>query len=380
MLLKLNCIMNSLKKYPGLVIIESEDPCSSIIKYITNNNESYIGLCYNNDENKTILKLCETISGLSPGWFSKEINLENFCSLPFIKRLKFFKFKLDERLFNDLYNEFNINNDVNESHVYENIFKYVFNIKGENLNSGYYNINNIIAKFMQVKCNNFLSLMNNSIFEKGIVIVNENYFYNEKMQFPRLNIISKTFLDLYTKNYIFKINFEKRINYKKEPNNKNISYIIDKLYNIINDIHLSMFKQENVFINITEITDLYNSLVEETKTGITINNYSNNISNTGIVYCRDFINNLENFENENISIYNNKKEEIKIKSKLDGNIIIPLFNSDLNFLSSKDLLNILEMVNSLNNSDTRFSNIQNKILDILSSRENSNKNKCYLKK
>ena len=141
------------------------------------------------------------------------------------------------------------------------------------------------------------------------------------------------------------------------------------MYLELTRINTCMHSDELILFDISKFIDTYNNIVEHSGVGVQIIDYSESKSQQAVVYNRGCMGTYtRTLDDTQIGIYKTGGDKIKVNSKLDGELILPLYGTDLGWLSTPDLENILEMVNSLSVSDTRFYNIQNHIIEILSGR------------
>lgn len=151
----------------GVIILESEDPISSLLRnLITNDKNSYIGFYYK-FQDILVVKLYETMTGLIPEWFAKEIPLENLNKLPFIKRITYFESKIDLKPYVK-----DLGHEENEL-VYKSIFQYYLCKKKIYWRSGYTIVNEILAEIMNIDLNpnpedNLLCIIDNNILKRRL--------------------------------------------------------------------------------------------------------------------------------------------------------------------------------------------------------------------
>lgn len=349
----------------GVIILESEDPISSLLRnLITNDKNSYIGFYYK-FQDILVVKLYETMTGLIPEWFGKEIPLENLNKLPFIKRITYFESKIDLKPYVK-----DLGHEENEL-VYKSIFQYYLCKKKIYWRSGYTIVNEILAEIMNIDLNpedNLLCIIDNNILKKKVKLINDVVKYDKNISYPRLITIFKCFIELYTKDTHFKYIIDHKYVVCSERNIRNreqeLKKIIETMREKIRNINNKLRSEEIITIDLNSMISDYNILVKNLGIGKIIDDENISTSGQAIVYSKDSLDIYSNtLRHEKISI--NDRNNFLINSDLDGEIIIPLYGCDLSNLCQTDLKNLLEMVNNLNLSDHRFVYLQNHILEIL---------------
>lgn len=373
----------------GVMLLESTNGYSSFMELISGDKISYIGYYYKNDEDSVIIRFFETSTGKAPSFFSQLISMEKLLSMTTIKKITYHEIIIDSYAFKEAIEEFerdisllNING-TNET--LENIYKkfisyYVLGDKSYSqiIDTGYYYINSILARIMNIKFNDRLQIMDNNILGEANIIINEDFDIESNINTninQRLNIVMNVFKNLYTYDHAFrKALLDKKknkilYNYSQLINDKKLEEYMSSFRNEIRSITNDMHKDKMIHIDINKIVDCYNNLVNHLHVGYRIPDDGIPTSHGAIVTSRGCLNvNTETITNNDVKIMKSNEGTIKINSKIDGEIIIPLFNADLRELCTEDLYNIRDMINSFNVNDTRFFNIENHITDLLSER------------
>lgn len=355
----------------GVIVLESEDVYSSLLRLISKDYISYIGYYHKNN-----VKIYEALTGKAPSMFPQNTTMDYVLQLPQIKRISYYEANVDDYTFNEAIENVKDDNDIPLATIHEHILLYYSKINNTlPINTGYNIINNIISYIMNTDyITSTTSIIANNILNEEIKVVNEVIIPEiiDDSTMKKVNIFSSTIKQLYLKNENYRkyLNNIREINYNDRI--KPISDLYDHLNKLRNEIRMicnGMYNSEIIHIDLSKLVDCYNDLIKHCQVGDKIPDDTIPTSHAAIISTRGCLNvNTETVSNSYVKIMKADEGTIKINSDFDGNIMIPLFNADLSDLCTQDLHNLHEMINSLNVTDPRFHDIQNKITDILADR------------
>lgn len=375
----------------GIIILETVDPIASIIQYLSGDKNNYIGFYFTNNDGTVLVRIYETLSGLTPGWFPSYVKIEHiFNKIPFIKRITYYEAKQN---ISDIVKDLIIDNKDDEV-VYKYLLQYLLTKNELSIMSsdvmikwtnGYKFINNTLLTIMGSMDSNVsgLYLINNNVVSKPIKMINEVIKYDNNIIFNRLFGLAKHFVELYTNNTDFKNYLDKRFLCLSvsvtviDKESKHVDTELDNLKEDIRKLYNLVRTEEKSGFNLTDMISNYNILVEKLGSGTKFDEDVSPISSNINIYTHgtlDIYAYIPKNIHTNISLNNHIKikdhNNLLLNSEIDGEIIIPInaCSNELSNYSTNDLTNILILVNALNTNDNRFAYLQNKIVEILALR------------